>query len=90
MKSLGDVPINLAPGESAHAQRVVTVPAGANFLGVEIELSGNCACGGNLIRDKRDASVWICERSHWWNRRKHARLKLAASAQILPQPKGEA
>jgi len=37
-------------------------------------ISGTCECGGHLIPHPWRASVWICDRSHWWNRKAHAYL----------------
>jgi hypothetical protein len=37
-------------------------------------MEGKCACGGTLIPHPWRRLRWMCDRSHWWNRRKHAYL----------------
>lgn len=41
----------------------------------EIKVTGTCGkCGGKMIPHPRKLLVWICENSHWWNRKRHAYL----------------
>jgi hypothetical protein len=39
-----------------------------------LRCDGQCECGGQLVPHPWRKMRWVCERSHWWNRRKHAYL----------------
>jgi hypothetical protein len=39
-----------------------------------VQISGECGCGGIMIPHPWRKLVWICNRSHFWNRRRHAYL----------------
>lgn len=45
------------------------------FAEGRMRMEGECGCGGKLIPHPWRRLVWICDRSHWWNRRKHAYLE---------------
>lgn len=78
-------PFDLAPHETVFTGVVITQE---DVAGLRVQLTGRCHCGGNLIPHKRKKLVWICDRSRWWNRRKHAYL--TGEVKVLPHPEGEA
>ena len=43
---------------------------------------GTCACGGTLVRHPWRRMVWVCSRSHFWNRRKHVYLVGESSIEV--------
>lgn len=59
---------SIAPG-AVYEGVSFSAPEGAD---VEVELTANCGCGGKMV--KKGKNEWICDRSHWWNRNKHAHL----------------
>jgi hypothetical protein len=61
--------VDLAGGESAEFK--FEIPAGAKG---RLELTATCGCGGQMIPHPRKPLAWICEKSRWWNRGKHAFL----------------
>jgi len=63
---------DLAPGEI----KTFTGTLDGNIDSIRMKLRARCPCGGQLIPHKQKESYWICNKSHWWNRRKHACLKL--------------
>jgi hypothetical protein len=68
----------------------VCVPLPLDALIENIELEGNCSCGGKLRPSKTEKMTWVCERDNWWHfwNRKHAKLK--AELEVLPPSKGNA
>lgn len=73
----------LGAGETAFVE--AAIPPGAN---VEITLTADCACGGRMIPRHGHPREYVCDRSHWWNRKKHAHLVIEIAA--LPKPGGTA
>lgn len=70
-------PTDIRPGESVS---LFTGPIPPEMLpmlpNAKLHLSATCGrCGGQLIPHKRKPLVWICQRSRWWNRRKHSYLQ---------------
>ena len=62
--------MNIQPGE--RVDFVFAVPADKlaqrGCIGLEIE--GRCKCGGNLVRGRKP-STFMCQNSHWYNRKGH-------------------
>lgn len=56
---------------------------------LNLELTGECACGGEMVRVNnwfgKPLLEWKCNRSRWWNRKQHAYL--VASAELTPSPR---
>lgn len=77
-------PFGLGPKQSKDF--AIPVPQGA--ANIAFNLTGKCHCGGELLPHPKKPLVWICNRSHWWNRKKHAYLR--GSLQPLPASQGEA
>ena len=85
-----DEPFDLGPEEGVFMFGPIPANAiAANVKSIHVQLTARCHCGGNLVPHKRKPLVWICDRSHWWNRRRgHAYL--IGRMQVLPDPEGEA
>lgn len=63
--------VDIGKGETVRIDFKIPANAAGSVRPV---LSADCGCGGRMIPHPRKPLVWICDRSHWWNRRKHAYL----------------
>lgn len=79
-------PVTIGPGEEKGFVAITELrglTTGKRVLSrFDFELRAKCGCGGDLRRLGKKM-VWVCTRSRWWNRKKHAYLRVVASVEEI-------